>query len=201
MTKIILFWDLCDLVPLVIFGYLLIALKRIIHKEKQDAMKAKQDVLLEKEYVFTETERKKFVDKTTKTLDTKSDAAIQTAQKNFYDRSSQTVEVKFDIYAQVQRSQFNSKSTQTVKEMKHDKHVQTYVQTSDNKETQTSPPSCLDKEVQVEIINSSKVFVPLKKRKPKPTIPLTKEFLKYHQNKRTLQRKINQVQTQIRKNI
>ncbi|GBN98475.1 hypothetical protein AVEN_201066-1 [Araneus ventricosus] len=35
----------------------------------------------------------------------------------------------------------------------------------------------------------AKVFVPLKKQKPKPTIPLTKEFRKYHQNKHTLQRR------------
>ncbi|GBM56227.1 hypothetical protein AVEN_109917-1 [Araneus ventricosus] len=193
MAKFIIFWDLFDLVPLANFGYILIELKRTIYKEKHHAMKAKKDDVLIKQNVFIQTERKEFGDKTTQTMDTKTDAATQTAQKKFDGRSSQTVEVKFDIYAQVQRSQFNSKCTQTVKEMKHDKHVQTYVQTTDNKETQTSPPLCLDKEVQVEIINSSKVCLPLKKQKPKPTIPATKEFLKYHKNKHDHQRKKTEV--------
>ncbi|GBO29318.1 hypothetical protein AVEN_82421-1 [Araneus ventricosus] len=42
MTKFIIFWDLCDLLPLVIFGYLLTELNRAIHKEKHQAMKDNQ---------------------------------------------------------------------------------------------------------------------------------------------------------------
>ncbi|GBM52121.1 hypothetical protein AVEN_29806-1 [Araneus ventricosus] len=60
---------------------------------------------------------------------------------------------------------------------------------SENKETRASPNLFPDKEVQTEVIpNSTKVFVPIKRQNPKPTVPVTKEFLDYHQRKYEVQR-------------
>ncbi|GBM73568.1 hypothetical protein AVEN_98796-1 [Araneus ventricosus] len=190
MAKFIICGDLYDLIPLTIFGYLLVLLKRAIHKENLKAMKEIQDDLQVTANVFTQTEPKEHIENSTQTLEIRKDACIQTAQKMFSERSTQTVQKLNDAYTQVEESQWKTTSTQTEKEIKHDKSIQTVMQTSEDKETQTIPYLCLGKEVHTENIQtSSKVFIPVKKQKPKPSIPLTKEFLKYHQNKHNHQRK------------
>ncbi|GBM32362.1 hypothetical protein AVEN_205502-1 [Araneus ventricosus] len=187
MAKFLICGDLYDLIPLTIFGYLLVLLKRDIDKEKLDAVRAIKDDLQENANVFSQTEPYEFSEKSTQTLEKKECSYLDSG-----DRSTQTVVEKNEVYIQVEGSQFKITSTEIVKEIEHDKSVQVVLQTSEDKETQTTPYFCLEKEVQTENIqNSSKVFVPVKKQKPKPTIPQTKEFLKYHQNKHMLHRKKN----------
>ncbi|GBL91083.1 hypothetical protein AVEN_203143-1 [Araneus ventricosus] len=68
MAKFLICGDLYDLIPLTIFGYLLVLLKRDIDKEKLDAVRAIKDDLQEKANVFSQTEPYEFSEKSTQTL-------------------------------------------------------------------------------------------------------------------------------------
>ncbi|GBN42852.1 hypothetical protein AVEN_191911-1 [Araneus ventricosus] len=188
LIKFILVGDLYDIMPLAIFGYLLVLLNRAIRKDRLDLMKALKEKQPGQKDGYCQTDELKSEDKRTQSVPETTEACSQ-ASTQCFEVSSQTELIQSDAFTQVQRREFNAKYTQTVSERMNDKQVQTLLQGSD-KETQTSQHLCLDKEVQADIIqNPSKVFVPMKKQKPKSTIPLTKEFLKYHQNKHTLQRR------------
>ncbi|GBL66217.1 hypothetical protein AVEN_221520-1 [Araneus ventricosus] len=159
LMKLAVFGDLINLMPMAILGYLIYLLDRAIRMQDLDEILAKQDGLLKKRYSFS-----------------------QTVLYEFAETSTQTTNENVDAFTQVEKSQMREVSTQTV-ETKIDAFTQMEYKESDVKATQTN-------RVQTEILqNSSKVFVPMKKQKPKPNIPLTKEFLKYHQNKHNHQRK------------
>ncbi|GBM41646.1 hypothetical protein AVEN_198394-1 [Araneus ventricosus] len=188
MMKFILVGDLYDIIPLAFFGYLLVLLNRAIRQDRFDLMKALKDNQHGQKDGYCQTDELKSEDKGTQSEQETNEAYTQ-ASTQCFEISTQTVLIQSDACTQVERKEFHAKYTQTVSEIMNDKQVQTLLQGSD-KETQTSPHLCLDKEVQTLISgNPSKVFVPVKKQKPKTTIPLTKEFLKYHQNKHTLQRR------------
>ncbi|GBL85988.1 hypothetical protein AVEN_89052-1 [Araneus ventricosus] len=137
---------------------------------------------------YCQTAELKSEEKGTQSVPETTEAYSQ-ASTQCFEISTQTVLIQSDACTQVERKEFDAKYTQTESEIMNDEQVQTLLQGSD-KETQTSQHLCLDKEVQADIIqNPSKVLVPMKKQKPKSTIPLTKEFLKYHQNKHTVQRR------------
>ncbi|GBN81583.1 hypothetical protein AVEN_270747-1 [Araneus ventricosus] len=186
MTKFLIVVYLYDLIPLAIFGYLLVLLYCTIRKDKLFVKKA-----------FCQTERQQFEIKCTQTMQEKTDSYTEVTQNQFLAKSIQTVVIENDASTLVERRQSNTKCTQNVNEIRHNRHIQTLLLASYNKETQTSPHLCLDKEIQTEIIrNSSEVFLTSKKRKPKPKIPLTKEFVKYHQSKLNLQKSEKKIQVQ-----
>ncbi|GBM42410.1 hypothetical protein AVEN_268103-1, partial [Araneus ventricosus] len=175
MMKFVVFPDLFDLIPLVILGYLLILLNRAFRK---DDLQMKRDA-------FTQTEVHLCEEKCTQTVYEENNASTQIEKIQFLEKSTQAAVIQRDAFTQIDKKEFDIKSTESVFKLMQDKDVQTSFPVYESKESQTSGCLLSDKEVQTEIIpsNSCKVFVPLKKQKPKPTIPLTKEFRKYHQNK------------------
>ncbi|GBL58903.1 hypothetical protein AVEN_209525-1 [Araneus ventricosus] len=159
LMKLAVFGDLINLMPMAILGYLIYLLDRAIRKRNLDEITAKQDELLKKRDSFSQTVRYEFAETSTQTTNENVDAFTQVEKIQMREVSTQTVQTKIDAFTQMEYKESDVKATQTNR-------------------------------VQTEIFqNSSKVFVPVKKQKPKPNIPLTKEFLKYHQNKHNHQRK------------
>ncbi|GBN57832.1 hypothetical protein AVEN_240293-1, partial [Araneus ventricosus] len=195
-AKYIIFQDLYDLivdifyaVTLTGFGYLLVALNRTIRGEKKDPMKTDEDERKMKVDGICQMDEQNCHEKSVQVEKEKSDISAEGALNQSLEKITQSKEIKGDASTQRGQIQFNTASTQTLSEIQHDKEIQAFLQVSENKETQTSVKFFSDKEVQTEAIpNANKVFVPVKSKKPKPTIPLTKEFLNHHQRKHDVQR-------------
>ncbi|GBN31574.1 hypothetical protein AVEN_213211-1 [Araneus ventricosus] len=195
-AKYIIFQDLYDLivdifyaVTLTGFGYLLVALNRTIRGEKKDPMKIDEDKRKMKVDGICQMDEQNCREKSMQVEKEKSDISAKGALNQSLEKITQSKEIKGYTSTQRGQIQFNTASTQTLSEIQHDKEIQAFLQVSENKETQTSVKFFSDKEVQTEAIpNAKKVFVPVKSKKPKPTIPLTKEFLNHHQRKHDVQR-------------
>ncbi|GBM99031.1 hypothetical protein AVEN_190299-1, partial [Araneus ventricosus] len=115
MAKFLICGDLYDLIPLTIFGYLLVLWKRANHNENLKTMKEIQDVLQATANVFTQTKPKEHIENSTQTVEIRKDACTQTAPKMLSEISTPNVEEKTDAYTQAEESQFKTTSTQTVK--------------------------------------------------------------------------------------
>ncbi|GBO23668.1 hypothetical protein AVEN_37638-1, partial [Araneus ventricosus] len=120
----------------------------------------------------------------------KTEKSAKVSPNQSLEKITESTEMKGNTFTQTENIQFNTASTQTLSEFQHDKQIQAFLQVSENKETETSPNLFSDKEVQTDAIpNATKVFVPIKRQKPKPTVPLTKEFQNYHRRKHDVQRR------------
>ncbi|GBN94547.1 hypothetical protein AVEN_106558-1 [Araneus ventricosus] len=191
MIKFVICADLSNMIPLIVFGYLLVMMNRAIENENLNVLKTKKDKLQMKTDAFSQTEGQQCEEKCTQTVHETNNTSTQVEKIQFLETSTQAAVIQIDACTQIEQNEFSIKSSETMSKSMQDKDVQTSLRVSENKECQTSSYLLSDKEVQTEIIpkETTKVFVPLKKQKPKPNIPLTKEFLKYHQNKHTLQRR------------
>ncbi|GBO05536.1 hypothetical protein AVEN_270663-1, partial [Araneus ventricosus] len=151
MMKFLAFADLFELIPLIIFGYLLVLLNRAIRK---DELQMKRDA-------FTQTEVRQCQEKCTQTVYESNNAATQVERMQFLEKSTQAVLIQRDASTQIDQKEFCSKSTETLDQNMQDKDVQTSLPVSESKESQTSGCLLSDKEIQTEIIpnNSCKVFV------------------------------------------
>ncbi|GBO25662.1 hypothetical protein AVEN_114680-1 [Araneus ventricosus] len=137
-----------------------------------DAIKTDEDEQKIKVDVKSQTELHEFHDKSIPDDQEISDAYTQVSHHQSLETFTQSSEIIRDISIQMEQIQFNTASTQILSEIKHDKQIQTFLQVFKNKETETSPNLFADKENQNEAIpNSTKVFVPMKRQKSKPTIP------------------------------
>ncbi|GBM67176.1 hypothetical protein AVEN_22683-1, partial [Araneus ventricosus] len=152
MMKFVVFPDLFDLIPLIIFGYLLVLLNRAIRK---DDLQMKRDA-------FTQTEVHRCEEKCTQTVYEANNAATQIEKIQLFEKSTQAAVIQREASTQIDQKEFSSKSTEIVSKIMQDKDVQTSLPVSESKESQTSGCLLSDKEVQTEIIpnNSCKVFVP-----------------------------------------
>ncbi|GBO14672.1 hypothetical protein AVEN_134730-1 [Araneus ventricosus] len=193
----IIFGDLYDLIvdffcatTLTVFGYLLVALNRAIRREKKDPIKTDENEKKMKVDAICQMEEQKLHEKSIEVEQEKSAKSAKVALNQCLEKTTELSEMKEDTSTQTEQIHFNTASTQTLSKIQHDKQIQAFLQVSENKETQTFPNLFSDKEVQTEAIpNATKVFVPIKRQKPKPTVPLTKEFQNYHRRKHDVQRR------------
>ncbi|GBN96010.1 hypothetical protein AVEN_125868-1 [Araneus ventricosus] len=196
-AKYIIFVDLYDLImdifcatTLTAFGYLLVALNRAIRREKKDPIKTDEDEKKMKVDGICQTDQQKRHQKSMEVEQENTEKSAKVALNQCLEKITEPSEMKEDTSTQREQIQFNTASTQALSKIQHDKQIQAILQVSENKETQTSPNLLSDKEVQTEAIpNATKVFVPIKRQKPKPTVPLTKEFQNYHRRKHDVQRR------------
>ncbi|GBO40902.1 hypothetical protein AVEN_15383-1, partial [Araneus ventricosus] len=187
-AKYIIFVDLYDLIvdifcviTLTVSVYLLVALNRAIRREKKDPIKTDEDEKKMKINGICQTDQQKRHQKSMEVEQEKTEKSAKVALNQSLEKITESTEMKGKTFTQTEQIQLNTASTQTLSKIQDDKQIQAFLQVSENKETQTSPNLFSDKEVQTEAIpNATKVFVPIKRQKPKPTVPLTKEFQNYH---------------------
>ncbi|GBO05887.1 hypothetical protein AVEN_145090-1 [Araneus ventricosus] len=81
MIKFVVFADLFDMIPLIVFGYLLVMLNRAIENENLNVLKTKKGKLQMKTDAFSQTESHQCEEKCTQTVHETNNASTQ-VEKN-----------------------------------------------------------------------------------------------------------------------
>ncbi|GBM47505.1 hypothetical protein AVEN_79634-1 [Araneus ventricosus] len=98
LTKFILFADHFDLIPLIIFRYLLVLLNRAIQKENLDVLKTVKDELQIKRDEFNQTEDHQCEEKCTQKVHGTNNASTQVEKIQFLEKLTQATAIETDAF-------------------------------------------------------------------------------------------------------